>query len=466
MIIKSFSLKTRLTLFYGCTTALLLIITGLFLYGMTIHILHKANHQFLSDEIGVLENLLQNQPEKLLALKQELIETPYTETDSEYRYYIRILDQTHNVILETPFFNQTFQQSPLFQRVPEGPKKENVYWRSGKSHYVLMQTKSEIGNTRTPILIQVALDITYQQKVIAQYSQLLAIILFSVMVIAILLGFFIAHRAMKSLDRLTEATQKITVTSLHKRIDPNSWPKELRSLGIAFNEMLARIENAFLHLTQFSADLAHELRSPINNLMGEAEIILSRPHTLNDYQHVLESHMEELQRIAQLIENILFLARAENPKLDIQKEWIHVANEITLISEFYQAIADEKLIQITSEGDASLFVNAIMFRRMLSNLLSNALKYSSSGGVIQFETRQINQTIEIKIKDNGIGIASEHLPKLFNRFYRVDSARTRSEGGVGLGLAIVKSIVELHQGSITIASELEVGTVITLLLPV
>ncbi len=333
-----------------------------------------------------------------------------------------------------------------------------------KNKFILIQSRGQFSLTHHPVIIQIALDITYQQNIIYRYSKLLILILLSIMLVAILMGFFIAHRAMRSLHRLTETAQKITITSLHERIDPKFWPHELHSLGMAFNEMLARIENAFSQLTRFSGDLAHELRTPVNNLMGETEIALSHPHTVAEYQSVLESHLEELQRISQIMENILFLARTENPMLEIKKEYVNVSDEIAMICDFYQAMADEKNIRVTHEGNARLCVNVIMFRRALSNLLSNALKYTPENGRVQFTTKTLDETVEITLRDNGIGIAPKHLSSLFNRFYRVDSARTRSAGGVGLGLSIVKSIVELHRGSISIASQPDHGTTITLLL--
>jgi len=461
---QSYSIKTRLTLFYGLTTIVLLIVTALFFYLTTLHILHKANQQFLADEIGVLKNLLENQPHNLIRLQQEVIEAPYTETSSEYRHYIRIRDENNHTILQTPHFNRALKQADYFNHFPEN-NETIVRWNSAANQFVLMQAKSKFGTSNKTVLIQVALDITYQQNIINHYSKLLIVTLFSIILIAIGLGYLIANRAMGSLYRLTETTKKITVSSLHQRIDPKSWPQELNSLGIAFNAMLARIENAVLHLTQFSGDLAHELRTPINNLMGETEIALSRTHTITEYQKVLESHFEELQRIAHIIENILFLARTENPKLDIKKEWVSAANEISLICEFYQALADEKNIRVIQQGNASLYVNSIMFRRMLNNLLSNALKYTLEGGFIQFDTKELADVVEIKLTDNGIGIAAEHLPKLFNRFYRVDSARSRSAGGIGLGLAIVKSIIELHHGFISVTSQLDSGTTIILHFP-
>ena len=463
--ISAGSIKARLTLFYSVTMALLMIVSISFLYFMTLHIMHNANQQFLSDEIDVLKNLLENKPDRLLALKQEIDEVPYTKTPSEYHYYIRIMDKKNNVLLETPHFNNLVRDAALFKQ-PATPKKISGWWYAPDGNpYILMQASGHFGKAKESVIIQVALDISCQQDIINKYTKLLIILLILILLTAVFLGFYVANKGMQSLYRLTEATTKITASSLHQRIDPKSWPKELNKLGMAFNQMLERLETAVLHLTQFAGDLAHELRTPVNNLMGETEIALAKAHSSEEYRQVLESNLEELQRIAHIIENLLFLARAENPKLALKKEIVHVADEITLICDFYQAVADEKEIRVTQEGDATLSVNPIMFRRALSNLLSNALKYTPQKGFIHFSVKKLNSVIEIIITDNGIGIAAHHLANIFQRFYRVDSARARSDGGTGLGLAIVKSIVDLHHGIISIDSELGKGTTVRIILP-
>ncbi|HSW93145.1 MAG TPA: heavy metal sensor histidine kinase [Gammaproteobacteria bacterium] len=465
-IFHRYSIKTRLTVFYGLTTMLLLLITTLFFYLTTLHILHHANQQFLSDEIRILQKVLRNQPENLLTLRQKVIDSSYMEPDSEYRYYVRILDEQHHVLLQTPFFNNALGEAVFLNQPEKLPQKQIIHWRSSTHPFVLMQAKSHACHAEKTVFVQVALDITYQQHVLNYYGKWLVLTLFSILFLAIGIGYWIASRATRTLKRLTKTAKDITVSSLHQRIDPDRWPKELHSLGLAFNGMLARIENAVTHLTQFSADLAHELRTPVNNLMGETEIVLSRTHTIEEYREVLFSHLEELQRLSQIIENILFLARTENPRLDIKKEPVSVKNEITLIAEFYQAMMDEKNMHFSLEGDATLRVNVIMFQRLLSNILSNAIKYTPEGGTIQFTVKTEDDLVEITLQDNGIGISPPHLPNLFNRFYRVDSARARKAGGVGLGLSIVKSIVELHQGMISMTSELDKGTRVVIVLPV
>lgn len=461
------SIRTRLTLFYSLTTFILLTVTASFLYGTTVHILYHANHQFLSHEIDILKNLLEKKPQNKLALEQEVIEVPHIETGSVYHYHIRILDAKNNILLQTPNTNTVLAKAEFFNQTASLPEKESAWWNAPNGdRYLLMQATSPFGKTKNILTIKVALNVSYQQQIINKYRSILIVTLLGIMLVAIFLGYFIASRAMRSLFRLTETTKQITASSLHQRINPKSWPTELHSLGMAFNQMLDRIETSFAHLAQFSADLAHELRTPVNNLMGETEIVLSRKSSITDYRQVLESNLEELNRISHIIENLLFIARAENPKMEIKKELLHVGDEIKLVREFYEALADEKKITTSQEGEGIVLANPVMFRRMLSNVLSNSLKYTRENGWIKFSiTQNDDDTLSITLTDNGIGIADEHLSKIFNRFYRVDSARSQSPGGSGLGLAIVKSIVDLHHGHISITSVPEKGTTVVMVFP-
>lgn len=461
------SITARLTFFYSVATFTLLLVIALFLYGTTIHTLHRANSQFLSNEINILKNLLENKPKSHLALQQKVVEVPYAETGSVYHYFIRILNDKKKIELQTPGMKQALNNSGFILK-PYLLEDQKIYkWRGKNSRqYVLMQAAANFNKSNHFWLIQVALDVSYQQKILHQYQLALVIVLLGGLLFAVIFGFIIAQRGLRSVNELTETTEKITANSLDRRIDPESWPKELKTLGIAFNRMLDRIETSFAYLTQFSADLAHELRTPVNNLMGETEIVLSRAHTIEDYQQVLTSNLEELQRISQIIENLLFLARADNHQLEIKKEILNVSHEIKCICEFYQAMADEKNIKIYYFGDALVKANPVMFRRMVSNILSNALKYTLPGGEVNFNIEITDDNlVNLVLKDSGVGIEKEHLSRIFNRFYRVDAARSPHSGGVGLGLAIVKSIVDLHQGIISIVSEMGEGTTVKVTLP-
>lgn len=436
----------------------------MFLYWETVNIIHKADYQFLSDELDSLQTILETKPINFSVLRQEIIENPTESSNSIYRYYIRLNDENNQLIMETP---GTSDILPVVSHrnliVKKSPKQSYRHYSFNKTNYLIIQSPVKFSNQQYGN-IQILLDISYQHIVMSDRKFLLISLLLSA-ISSLTLGFFIANRGMRSVFVLKDTVKQITATSLHQRIDPKSLPTDLRKLGIAFNQMLDRIESSFVRLKQFSSDLAHELRTPIHNLIGETELALSHLQTPEEYQQVLISNMEEYNRISHMIENILFLSRAENPQLEIQTTLLHVKDEIAVICDYYQAMADDKQISMSYQGDAELKINSIMFRRMINNLLSNALKYTPANGWVRFHITDSNHEVRIQLSDNGIGIAKQHLPKIFDRFYRVDSDRAQQSGGIGLGLPIVKSIVDLHHGSITFNSELNKGTTILLIFP-
>lgn len=455
---STFSIRTRLTILYSLAAFFLLTVITLFLFWETQNILHRADYQYLSDEVDSLSTILQSKHVDMNSLSKEVIDYPSKSGDSLYHYYTRIFNSDNSVLLETPGMEKVLDITSAINLSNKHAERKKYIWFSSENRkYLLIQSPVKLAHKKTGI-IQIALDISFQHTLIND-RKFVSIAIISSIICSLFLGFFISNRGMRSLYSLTDTVKNITSKSLHQRIDPKTLPTELSELGSSFNQMLDRIEASFVRLKQFSSDLAHELRIPINNLIGETEIILSRNHTIDEYEQVLVSNLEEYQRISQLIENILFLSRAENPQLEIQKSAINVADEVSMVCEYYQAMAEEKGITIQQTGHAEVNVNPIMFRRMISNLLSNALKYTHSNGKIDINIRDIDHNAtSITITDTGIGIANEHLPKLFDRFYRVDSARSQQSGGIGLGLAIVKSIVDIHHGLIQVFSELNIGT--------
>jgi len=240
------------------------------------------------------------------------------------------------------------------------------------------------------------------------------------------------------------------------------------TLSNKFNTMLDRLQISFNRVEQFSSDISHELRNPLNNLIGSTELVLSKTSCVNEYQTVLESNMEEYQHLKKLIDRLLFLAKSDSGAVVVSKTEINVADEISKIVEYYQDLVDEKNITLSIEG-SSVSINAdpILFKQVINNLLLNAIKYSKSGGSIIFGfEKSSNNTLCIKVKDSGIGIDEQHLPYIFERFYRVDGSRAAMTGGVGLGLAICKSIIELHDGQINVDSQLGKGSTFTITLPI
>lgn len=313
--------------------------------------------------------------------------------------------------------------------------------------------------------VYVSGDTTLSKNYTAKcYKEVITALLLGTL-IAIILGYFIARNALSRIREFTDKMEIVTANSLHERINPSEWPKELKILAERYNNMLDRVQASFIQLVQFSSDIAHELRNPVHNLRGITEIALSKEKTVTEYRQILESNIDEYDYLTKLIENLLFLARSEHGQIKINKKAFNVREKILKMFEYFQAIADEKNIELLCEGDAIIYVEPTLFKRAINNLLSNALRYSFQNGKIRIQIKSVNKKIvKISISDNGIGIHEEHLTKVFDRFYRIDPSRSSQSGGLGLGLAIVKSIIELHQGKINIESKLNLGTTIHLLL--
>jgi len=250
---------------------------------------------------------------------------------------------------------------------------------------------------------------------------------------------------------------------LNERVSPAGWPRELQPLAVAFDDMLDRLEDSFTRLSQFSADLAHELRTPIAIILGEAQVALTRSRTPDEYREVIESNVGECERLSRIIENLLFLAHAEAADGQIQRTLLDGKAVIEKIAGFYETVAEEQHITMTCTGNDQIYADRILFDRAVSNLVENALRHTSSGGTIQISIQARATNSEISVADTGCGIAAQHIPRVFDRFYRVDSSR--SSKGTGLGLALVKSIVDLHGGSAAIRSEVNHGTLVSLTFP-
>lgn len=456
------SIKTRLILFYTFAAFILLTVIALFLYWGTINILYKADYQFLSNEVDEIQYLLQNRPFNRSAIYKEMAGIPSEPSGSLYRYYVRLFNGGSTPIFETAGMSAILPINTFNNVNKDRHEKHFLWYEKNNVHYLLIEAPLKMGNHSGRI--QILLDVTYQHNIIHDRNKLYLALLAGTLC-ALLIGLWAAQRSLRSLYLLTETAKNITPSSLNQRIDPLSWPVELRALAIHFNEMLERIEHSFERLNQFSADLSHELRTPVTNLISATEVTLSYSDSKEELRNTMESNLEELHSMAHMIENILFLARTENPRFNLEKQALDVRKEIEVILDYNQALADEKNIKLSVEGHGQLSANLIMFRRAINNIITNALKYTQTGSV-ECQIEQTDKAVKIIIRDSGIGIAEKDLPHIFDRFYRVDVSRDERQGGIGLGLPIVKSIVELHQGAVKVTSQVGHGTVFYLNFPI
>ena len=269
------------------------------------------------------------------------------------------------------------------------------------------------------------------------------------------LGWAVSLRGLRPVRRLAARAAAIDVQHLHLRLDSAAQVHELQQLGDAFNQMLARLEDGFGRLSRFSEDLAHEMRTPLNNLMGQTELALRKPRGVEDYQTLLGSNLEEYQRLARMIDNMLFLARAERPDALLQREAIDLHALVAQLCDYFEGMAEERGITLVNAAHGTLHAEPQLLRRALANLLANALRYGAADSPVQIDcTLQTpsNEVIDISVSNQGAPIAAEHLPRLFDRFYRCDPARAQPGDSGGLGLAIVRSILQMHGGAVRVES--------------
>jgi two-component system heavy metal sensor histidine kinase CusS len=265
---------------------------------------------------------------------------------------------------------------------------------------------------------------------------------------------------------VAETARHIESTTLNERIHAEGYPAEVRVLAQAFNAMLERLEESFARLSRFSADIAHELRTPVSNIRGEAEVALARIRTPDEYTEVLGSCLEESVRLSELIESLLFLARSESPGEHLKRTRQDIGLLLADLQDYYDAKAADLGVTLTANAAPGLLadVDRTLLQRSLANLVSNALAHCSPGDRVQLTAQRQEGSIRIDVLDSGSGIPVDALPRVFDRFYRADPARSRNSGGAGLGLAIVRQIVFLHGGDVHIASEAGRGTTVSVIL--
>lgn len=461
------SLSARLTGLYVGSTALLLFFTAGYLYwGLGDSLAHK-DYALVTGKFNVLSLLVREHHDKEEALISE-IEHEAAENQL-LKYYLRVLDARERVLIETPGMAGLLPVTvfPPPSAVGHGPPAIVARQIGSDKNYRLLSAEVAAGpDGRDRRILHIAIDVGHNADLLADYRWKLLFVLGAGILFAALAGVVVTRNGLRPLRTMAVSTQRITAHQLTERLRAEEWPAELRELALAFDAMMDRLQESFGRLTEFSADLAHALRNPINNLRGEAEVALGQARTAAEYQRVLASSLEEFDRLARMIDGLLFIARTDNPAAKIEHTVFAAAPELGAVREFYEALAADKAIAVTCEGDARLAGDPMLFRRAVSNLLANALKHTPTGGRVRLVARDLaDGSAEIVVSDTGAGISAEHLPHVFERFYQVNKSRDQTAQGAGLGLAIVKSIMNLHRGDVTIASSPGHGTTVTLHFP-
>lgn len=304
-----------------------------------------------------------------------------------------------------------------------------------------------------PLIVAVATAINFHLHYLESFHNYLKLITFAACLIVILATWLAVYKGHAPIRRISREIRRIRSDQLHIRLAPETVPVELNGLAISFNDMLERMEGVFQRLFNFSADIAHELRTPITNLKTQTEVALSQVRSTEQYREILYSNLEEYERMAKMVGDMLFLAQADNNLLKPEITEVNLKAEVQDLFDYFEAWAEEREVSLVLEGSA-LFIRGdrLMMRRALSNLLSNAIRHTPAGQDVIVSLVAATHAVIIRVENAGLEVVPEHLPRLFDRFYRADPSRHHKGDGAGLGLAIVKSIIETHSGRISAAA--------------
>ncbi len=316
---------------------------------------------------------------------------------------------------------------------------------------------------RPAVRLIVGVDVAPYEHTLRAFLVALTLLSLGAMVMVMALGWWIARIGLRPLQRLSAEARALRPKTLSQRLQVERLPVELEDLTVAFNGALGRLEDAYQQLEGFNADVAHELRTPLANMIGGTQVALSRPRSAGEFQETLQSNLEELECLRSIVNDMLFLARADQGEAATGLTSADVAHEVEMTIEFFEPLLDETGTTVAIEGElrAQATMNIALFRRALSNLLQNAIEHSDAGARLVVTITQHASAIWIAVTNPGATIAAPHLPRLFDRFYRVDSSRhdTGEIHGHGLGLAIVKAVASMHGGTTRATSDAGVTTI-------
>lgn len=461
------TLAFRLSAAYAIAGLFLVFFATAGLYGVLVRELEKSTDLFIEDKVHVLRTLLHDRPGDDDALREE-IELESAARQYEH-FYIRLLDQQNRPVLMTPGMAEQLDLARVSSQTSSHPGRPLPMRGTQGRPFRILSVPAQVGSSAAiSDTLQIAIDVSQKEALLARFRFWFWGIFLATFILFPWIGYQIARRGIRPVQEMATTARHISSSNLRERIRLDGYPFELASLARTFNQMLDRLEESFERISRFSADIAHDLRTPVNNIRGEAEVALARSRSSDEYRDVIESCLEEAVRLSDLIGDLLFLARAESPLTRLRCEPVDVVELLGGVREYYEAAASHGGVSLTMAIDDKPVIARVdraLLQRAVGNLVSNSLAHTLPGGAVHLETKSDLSTVQIAVSDNGVGIPDDALPRVFDRFFRVDSSRSQGSGGTGLGLAIVQSIALLHGGKAEIASQLGEGTKVILRLP-
>ncbi|UYV18683.1 heavy metal sensor histidine kinase [Halomonas qaidamensis] len=446
------SLATRLSLLFALVSVLLLGSIGTYLYHSLTREIAWRDDQMLHGRLERMEALLYD-GESITMLHQR--PQLYANMLGNHDSLLWVIDNEGQVLIEV---------NPSNLPVPDLPMTTTVRFNDTSGSIPARLAWHTLEQNGQPLTLVAGKLLNERNQMLAAYQFKLWIALIVGALLAFLLGWGVSRQGLQPLRRLAEQAARIDIRQLNHRLSVAGETEEISRLSQGLNRMLDRLEEGFSQLSRHSADMAHELRTPLTNLLGQTQHTLRRDRSDAEYRQVLESNIEEYERLSRMIDSLLFLARTESPSHTLPCEQVDLGELVTQLCDYFEGMAEDDDRSLVNHSHGSVVANRDLLRTALANLIANALRYGRSGTPISISTTSVEGQIELRIHNHGPAIPPEDLPRVFERFYRCDPARSGVAGSGGLGLAIVRSIAQWHQGDVQVESNNQEGTTFTLTL--
>jgi len=443
------SLTTRLTLLFGSVSLVVLLGLGALITSTLEKHFVDQDRALLAGKVMLVHHLIErvDSRARLPAMVDELREAFIGHSDME----VLVRAPNGQILMGLDLPPLPLAILAVSQEIADAAPFE---WEVGNRRLrgLAVLIKTRIADA-PPMLVAVAIDMSAHVNFMMRFRDTLMAFLIGAALLSSLLGWLAVRRGLAPLRAMRERAAQVTASRLDERLPIDAVPVEFANLAVTLNEMLERLQHAFRRLSAFSSDIAHEFRTPISNLMTQTQVELSQARDSADYRDVLVSNCEEFERLGRMITDMLYLAKAEDGLQLPSRQRFALDREVDEVLDFYDAAAEERDIRLSRSGSGELLGDRSMLRRAISNLVSNALRYSSAGSEISVRIACTPSMLQISVVNEGQTIEPEHLPHLFDRFYRADKARSHKEAdGTGLGLAITRAIVVAHGGEVNVTS--------------
>lgn len=445
------SLAGRLVLAFVVVASVTLTAAGTYLYYALNAQLRAADDAMLLGKITQLRHLAGEtaNPEALLQNAHR-----YTDIVSGHDGLIlRIASPEGRTLVEVNPEGERVEMPPVV-RAAVGPTEAAIHTWTSRTGTASRAVAAEawLGQSGAKIVALVAQDGDNRAAMIGHYRHHIVLTVITGVAAVALLSLLLVRSTLRGLARIGKQAAAVVPSQLDTRLKLDDAPRELADLIASLNAMLTRLQDGFARLSQFSADLAHDFRTPVANLVGQTEVTLAHPRSVEEYRSVLESNLEEYARLSHMIEDMLFLARADHARVALSVAPLDARYEVQVLVDYFEAVAADRDITIEVTGNACVRADATLLRRAINNLLDNALRHTPTGERIDVVVEQQRHGIGIAVRNPGPNIPQASLPLLFERFYRGDPARGQSNRSTGLGLSIVKTIMDLHGGRVQASS--------------